>query len=222
MKLRLSLAAMLAVWLWPALAAAAAPASTRPAPHRPAARRTQPRWTPPVVIPANYIVKPVLEDLPELIPPLENLRPKELTDSFAYRRWDGVMHWGIDIFRPAGEPLLAVLDGRVRLVENERGGLTVYLTDATNEFRFYYAHLEAYPVGLRDGARVRQGDLIGYVGTSGNARGTKPHLHFEVHVLASWMLDETGEVSVKAGMLNPCPILRDLVAPQATQASSPE
>ena len=218
MKLRLSLAAWMCAWLVPVLAAGAPPAVKKPQ-----VRQNLVRWRPPpIVIPANYLVRPVLTDLPELIAPLENLTLGELTDSFAYRRPDGVMHWGIDIFRPAGEALLAVVDGRVRLVANPLGGMTVYLTDASNEFRFYYAHLDGYPAGLRDGALVRQGDVIGYVGNSGNARQTKAHLHFEVHVLAPWMLDETGEVSVKAGMLNPCPILRGLVAQQTALVSAQE
>ena len=222
MKLRLSLAALFGAWLIasavPALAAGAT-TPARPAPvRRPVARRPAARWTPPVVIPANYLVRPALADLPDLAPPLVNLTLRELTDSFAYRRWDGAMHWGIDIFRPPGDPLLAVVDGRVHLIDNPLGGLSVYLTDATNAFRFYYAHLDAYPAGLRDGAMVRQGDLIGYVGNTGNARYTKPHLHFEIHLLAPWMLDEIGQVSVKAGMLNPCAILRQLVEQQAALA----
>jgi peptidoglycan LD-endopeptidase LytH len=196
----------------------AAKTPTRSAPLRKAAVRKTPvrRWRPPppVVIPANYIVRPQLDDLPELAPPLENLQARELSDSFAYRRYDGAIHWGIDIFRPSGDPLFAVVDGIVHLAEMPLGGLVVYLTDATGEFRFYYAHLDAYPEGLRDGSRVRQGDLIGYVGNSGNARYTKPHLHFEVHLVAPWLLDELGRVSVKAAVLNPCPLLRELVARQ--------
>jgi murein DD-endopeptidase MepM/ murein hydrolase activator NlpD len=195
---------------------AAAPKLTAP---KPTARKTTPRRyyrPPPVQIPANYIVRPQLADLPELVAPLENLELRELSDSYAYRRFDGKIHWGIDIFRPLGSPLYATVDGIVHLAELPAGGLTVSLTDATSEFRFYYAHLDAYPEGLRQGQRVRQGDIIGYVGTSGNARGTRPHLHFEIHMIATWMLDELGRVPVKAASLNPCPILRDLVAPVAS------
>lgn len=176
-------------------------------------RKPVPRryWRPlPVQIPANYVVRPQLEELPELAAPLEDLRLDELSDSFAYRRPDGLIHWGIDIFRPAGEPVFAVVDGYVRLAENPLGGISAYVVNDTREFRFYYAHLDGYAAGLRDGAFVRRGELIGYVGNTGNARGTRPHLHFEVHLIAAWMMDEIGHFP-KAGVLNPCPLLRDLV-----------
>lgn len=218
MKLRLYFAALLGAWLTTSAVPMLAAGATTPAARRPVVRRPALRWPPPVAIPSNYLVRPSLGDLPALTTPLENLRLSELSDSFAYRRWDGPIHWGIDIFRPSGDGLLAVVDGRVRLVDNPLGGLSVYLTDAANEFRFYYAHLDSYPPGLRDGAMVRQGDRIGYVGNTGNARYTKPHLHFEIHLLAPWMLDEMGQVSVKAGMLNPCAILRQLVEQQAALA----
>jgi len=168
-------------------------------------------WRPaPVVIPANYIVRPQLDDLPPLAEPLENLRLTELSDSFAYRRPDGMIHWGIDIFRPLGDPVLAVADGYVHLAENPLGGTSIYLVDEAHEFRFYYAHLSGYAEGLKSRAYVRRGDVIGYVGNTGNARGTRHHLHFEVHILGQWMMDELGHVP-KAGTLNPCPLLRDLV-----------
>lgn len=210
MRLHLSQAASLLLVLTPE-----APAQTRSraqAVAKAPVRRATYRRPPPVVIPGNYIVRPQLADLPELAAPLDHLELRELSDSFAYRRYDGKIHWGIDIFRPHGTPLYAAVDGIVQLAEMPAGGLVVYLTDATSEFRFYYAHLDAYPEGLRQGQRVRQGDLIGYVGTSGNARGTRPHLHFEIHLIAPWMIDEVGKVPVKAAVLNPCPILRDLVA----------
>jgi peptidoglycan LD-endopeptidase LytH len=222
MRLHLSLAASLLLALSPEASAQVRPrAATAPVktpvkpPVKPSVRRAVYRWPPPVVIPDNYIVRPQLADLPELTAPLDHLELRELSDSFAYRRYDGKIHWGIDIFRPHGTPLYATVDGIVHLAEMPAGGLTVYLTNATSEIRFYYAHLDAYPEGLRNGQRVRQGDLIGYVGTSGNARGTRPHLHFEVHLIAPWMIDEAGKIPVKAAVLNPCPILRDLVAQTA-------
>jgi murein DD-endopeptidase MepM/ murein hydrolase activator NlpD len=201
-------------------------AAPRPAPKRPVTPSTRTtakaryyRRPTPVQIPANYIVRPQLADLPELTVPLEGLRPEELTDSFAYRRPDGLVHWGIDIFRTAGEPVFAVTDGYVRLNDNPLGGTTATVISESREFRFYYAHLEGYFAGLRDGAHVRQGEVIGYVGNTGNARGTRAHLHFEVHVLAPWMMDEIGQIP-KAGVLNPCPILRDLVSRQAVAAAA--
>ena len=226
MRLHLSLAATLLLTHATTVEAqfrprAAASFALRPMAPRPMAAkplRHYVRRPPPVVIPENYIVRPQLADLPPLVPPLAGLNLHELTDSFAYRRYDGAIHWGIDIFRPSGAPLHAVVDGIVHLSETPLGGLVIYLTDATSELRFYYAHLDAYPEGLRDGARVRQSDLIGYVGNSGNARHTRSHLHFEVHLIAPWMLDEIGRVPVKAAVLNPCPLLRDLVSRPAPQA----
>jgi murein DD-endopeptidase MepM/ murein hydrolase activator NlpD len=179
-------------------------------PKKPVAARRY--WRPPVVIPENFIVRPQLDELPTLQSPLPNLELRELSDSFAYRRYDGPIHWGIDIFRPEGEPLAAVADGTVRLLQMPKGGTTIFLTDAAGEFRFYYAHLSSYAPQLKDGDWVRAGELIGFVGDTGNARGTRPHLHFEIHMLAPWLVDESGVMRGRAAVLNPCPILREWVS----------
>jgi murein DD-endopeptidase MepM/ murein hydrolase activator NlpD len=171
-------------------------------------------WRPPVVIPDHYIVRPQLSDLPPLQSPLAGLELRELSDSFAYRRYDGPIHWGIDIFRPWGETVTAVAEGTVHLAQMPKGGTAIFLTDATGDFRFYYAHLSAYAPNLRDGDWVKVGDAIGYIGDTGNAKGTRPHLHFEIHMLAPWLIDEGGVMRGRAAVLNPCPILRDLVAQQ--------
>lgn len=87
-------------------------------------------------------------------------------------------HLGNDLFAPTGTPLLAVDNGTVRFATDPLGGnvANLYADDGT---RYYYAHLSRYE-GV-SGRRVRAGDVIGYVGTTGNAQGTPPHTHFEVH-----------------------------------------
>jgi murein DD-endopeptidase MepM/ murein hydrolase activator NlpD len=78
--------------------------------------------------------------------------------------------------------VLAVEDGTiVKLFQSKAGGTTIYQFDPTWSYIYYYAHLERYAADLREGMRVRRGDLIGYVGTSGNAPKNAPHLHFAIY-----------------------------------------
>lgn len=97
------------------------------------------------------------------------------------QRFEMGVHEGTDIFAPAGAELVAIEAGRVRQSSNPKGGHVVYLTtdDGT---QYYYAHLDAFSYPLMPGEtrRVDAGDSLGYVGTSGNARGKAPHLHLEV------------------------------------------
>ena len=77
--------------------------------------------------------------------------------------------------------MLAVEDGTVaKLFLSDAGGITIYQTDPTQTFVYYYAHLERYAAGLEEGDSVKRGDVIGYVGTSGNAPRDTPHLHFAI------------------------------------------
>lgn len=103
------------------------------------------------------------------------------SDDFAAARATTGWHHGNDIFAPLGAPLLAVADGTLFSVGwNDVGGNRLWLRDgAGNEF--YYAHLSAYSPLARDGAQVKAGDVIGFVGATGDAVGTPPHLHFEIH-----------------------------------------
>lgn len=87
-------------------------------------------------------------------------------------------HQGIDIFAPAGTPVLAVDNGNARVAVESRGGNAAYLR-ATDGVTYYYAHLREY-IGTYPRA-VHAGEILGTVGTSGNAEGTSPHLHFEIH-----------------------------------------
>ncbi|HEV2070692.1 MAG TPA: M23 family metallopeptidase, partial [Acidimicrobiales bacterium] len=90
------------------------------------------------------------------------------------------LHQGTDIFAARGTPVRAPVDGRVRIRNSGLGGLSVYVTGADGTY-YYLAHLAGIAPGLADGATVRTGDVVGYVGDSGNARGGMPHVHFEIH-----------------------------------------
>ena len=93
-------------------------------------------------------------------------------------------HEAVDILAPRGTPVRAVEDGTVaKLFLSKAGGITVYQFDASERFTYYYAHLDRYAEGLREGQRVERGDLIGYVGTTGNAPRNTPHLHFAIFEL---------------------------------------
>ncbi len=106
--------------------------------------------------------------------------PASTSDSFGAPRTT-TWHHGVDIFAPLGAPILAVADGTLfRVGWNDVGGNRFWLRDgAGNEF--YYAHLSAFSPLAREGAQVKAGDVIGFVGTTGDAAGTPPHLHFEIH-----------------------------------------
>ena len=95
-------------------------------------------------------------------------------------------HNALDIMAPRGTPVLAADDGRVaRIYHHPLGGLSVYQYDPGEAFAYYYAHMDAFAAGLREGAAVKRGDVIGYVGTTGNATPTSPHLHFAVYRLGA-------------------------------------
>lgn len=131
---------------------------------------------PPVEAPA---VKP--ERLTVLPMPVKGIRPAELRRDFDDKRSGGRVHQALDILAPRGTPVLAVADGKIRKLFNSKaGGLTIYQYDEAEETCFYYAHLDRYASGLREGMAVRTGELIGYVGTTGNAPPGAPHLHFAV------------------------------------------
>jgi len=88
-------------------------------------------------------------------------------------------HQGLDIFAPRGTPVIAIVDGYARASTNELGGNVIWLNDATRGRTFYYAHLDRWAVD--GGASVQRGDTVGFIGTTGNARTTPPHLHFGIY-----------------------------------------
>ena len=129
-------------------------------------------------------VSPTAEDLAvlraELAMPLEGIDPADLPDTFVEPRGTRIHH-ALDIPAPRGTPVRSATAGRVmRLFSSEAGGLMVYAADSSERFVLMYAHLDAYAPGLADGAPLGRGDVIGFVGTTGNAPPNVPHLHFAI------------------------------------------
>jgi len=112
--------------------------------------------------------------------PIEGATGESLRDTFDSGR-PGHRHEAIDIAAPRGTAVHAVDDGTlVKLFTSKPGGLTVYQFDPAGQLAYYYAHLERYAEGVHEGMALRRGDLLGYVGTTGNAAPDAPHLHFAV------------------------------------------
>ena len=122
--------------------------------------------------------------LPALCLPVAGVAREALRDSFGDARSGGRCHRAIYIPAPRDTPVLAAVDGTIAaLGSNQRGGLIIHQFDSERRLAYYYAHLERYASGLVEGMTVRRGDVIAYVGTSGNAPPTAPHLHFAVYEL---------------------------------------
>ena len=135
--------------------------------------------------------------------PVQGVAPDQLQDTFTGARSQGRLHDAIDILAPAGTPVLAVADGTVeKLFDSTRGGLTVYQFEPLGKYCYYYAHLQRYADGLTEKQPIRRGQVIGYVGSTGNADPATPHLHFEIHRLGPERHWWQGEA------LNPYPVLR--------------
>lgn len=160
-------------------------------------RRRGAMVSPSRLLAARY-TQPDLSTFPEMAPPLPDMAANELRDSFFAARVGRRVHQAIDIMRPVGTPLYSCVDGFVdKLNTSALGGIAVYLADAAGQNRFYYAHLSAYAEGVTEGMPVLRGQLIGYVGNTGNARFTGPHLHFQI---------------IRGhGAVNPFPVLRHVV-----------
>jgi len=138
-----------------------------------------------------------------LMVPVQGVQPSALRDTFTEARAAGLRaHDAIDILAPAGTPVVAATDGTVeKLFTSEAGGLTVYVRTDDGRWIHYYAHLEGYAPGLAEGQRVRAGQAIGRVGSTGNADPAAPHLHFAVHAMRE------GEAWHEGTPVNPYPLL---------------
>jgi murein DD-endopeptidase MepM/ murein hydrolase activator NlpD len=113
--------------------------------------------------------------------PVAGVAAGDLVDTFRELRGASRPHEAIDILAPRHTPVVAVEDGTIaRLFLSDAGGTTVYQFDPSSRFVYYYAHLEGYARGLSEKDRVRRDQVIGYVGTSGNAPRDTPHLHFAI------------------------------------------
>ncbi len=154
------------------------PGAVAAAPKEPG--KATPSGAPPAIVrnpPAN--IKPKLTKKGYVFPVYGPAVP--FTNDFGAPRADTIWHHGNDIFAPEGTPILAVADGELFLVGwNDLGGQRFWLRDGQGN-EFYYAHLSAFSPLAIDGAKVKAGDVIGFVGNTGDAEGTPYHLHFEVH-----------------------------------------
>jgi murein DD-endopeptidase MepM/ murein hydrolase activator NlpD len=119
----------------------------------------------------------------DVLIPVAGITAGGLRSTFHEKRGSRV-HEAIDILAPRGTPVVAAVDGSVRKLFNSKaGGLTIYQYDVAEEKVYYYAHLDRYADGIREGLAVKKGDVIGFVGTTGNAPPGTPHLHFSISVL---------------------------------------
>jgi murein DD-endopeptidase MepM/ murein hydrolase activator NlpD len=117
----------------------------------------------------------------DLLIPVKGVSSDRLARSFHAARDTNREHEAIDILAPRNTPVLAVEDGRVaKLAESRAGGTSIYQFDPSGQYCYYYAHLQRYADGLREGTPVQRGQIIGFVGTSGNAPENTPHLHFAI------------------------------------------
>lgn len=127
-------------------------------------------------------------DLPDLarrnlLIPVEGIPRAKLRDNFDEKRGFR-RHEALDIMAPRGTRVYAVDHGRVaKLFRSIAGGITVYQFDPNEKYVYYYAHLDRYADGLAEGTILKRGDLVGYVGSTGNAPASAPHLHFTIFLL---------------------------------------
>jgi peptidoglycan LD-endopeptidase LytH len=113
--------------------------------------------------------------------PVQGILAEQIVSNYDDARGSDRKHEALDIVAPRGTPVVAVEDGRiVKLFTSARGGLTIYQFDPTERFSYYYAHLDRYAADLKEGQTITRGQVIGYVGTSGNAAPNTPHLHFAI------------------------------------------
>ena len=118
--------------------------------------------------------------------PIDDADRERLKGMFGESRGGSAAHEAVDIVAPRDTPIHAVDDGTIaKLFTSKAGGLTIYQYDPDQLFCYYDAHLERYATGLVDGQRVTRGEVIGYVGTSGNAPADTPHLHFAIFQLGA-------------------------------------
>ena len=142
----------------------------------------------------------------KLAMPLPDVTKRQIADTWHAPRGTDRVHEGQDIFAPKGTPILSATKGFVyNIGENNLGGQTVSVIGAGGRV-YYYAHLDAYAPGLAIGDTVNTRTVLGYVGTTGNAQGTPPHLHFGIYT--------------STGAINPLPLLADRATPR-TPATAP-
>jgi peptidoglycan LD-endopeptidase LytH len=139
----------------------------------------------------------------ELAIPVTGVTPAQLTDTWGQSRAGGMRaHEAIDIMAPRGTPVVAAAAGTVeRIFESKNGGHTVYVRRTDPAWQDYYAHLDAYAPNLSEGMKVAQGQLLGTVGSTGDASPDAPHLHYAISAMAG------GDRWHEGKAINPYPIL---------------
>lgn len=165
-------------------AAASPPMARATTPPAPSVATLEPPSSP-LPAPVSATAPTLAAQVPALLLPVQGVLARDLRDTFADGRDNNQRgHEAIDIHAPRGTPVLAVDDGPiVKLFLSKPGGITIYQFDATGQLAYYYAHLDAYAAGLKEGQNIRRGSVIGYVGSSGNANPDAPHLHFAIFQL---------------------------------------
>lgn len=137
--------------------------------------------------------------------PIANLQKSQVQDTFNDTRGGGARHGASDIMASRGTPIHAVVEGNVmKLFNSKKGGTTLYQYDNAKQYCYYYAHLDRYADGIKEGMLLRKGDVLGYVGSTGDANPANPHLHLEILQLGPdkrWYEHTT--------QINPYPILME-------------
>lgn len=166
-------------------------AAVAPAPAPVGAHSSAAVVPPPLpVVPPPAVVGPQPGDQPvatdaRLLVPVQGVRPEQLVDTYTAARSEGRRHDAIDIMAKRGTPVLATAGGVVlKLFQSVRGGTTLYELAPDRRTLYYYAHLDRYAPGMVEGRTLRQGDVLGYVGDTGNAGAGNYHLHFEISTTA--------------------------------------
>jgi peptidoglycan LD-endopeptidase LytH len=139
----------------------------------------------------------------QLMVPVHGIKPSQLRDTYSAPRSGGRAHLALDIPARKGTRVVAADDGYIlRIADNALGGRTLYLTDPERRFVYYYAHLDKRVYGLEEGQKVKRGQLLATVGTTGNAPKDAPHLHFQLLRMAPGRQWWSGEP------INPIPYMR--------------
>lgn len=138
--------------------------------------------------------------------PVMGIRPEQLRDSYDSPRGSDRVHHAIDIMAAGGTPVVAAIDGTIlKLRTGGNGGITIYQLGPDGRTLYYYAHLQRYAAGMREGLPIRRGEIIAYVGDTGNAGRGNFHLHFSVGRLTDprrwWESENTNPYPLLAGDL---------------------
>ncbi len=157
----------------------------------------------PTPVPAPNISTNPSTSVPKLIVPVSGIGPHQLRDNYGDARSESRIHNALDIMAARGTPVLAATDGVIRrIMFSERGGNTLYQFSSYGNLVFYYAHLDRYADGIVEGKQLKQGEVIGYVGDTGNAGAGNYHLHFAI-----WAVSNPKEF-FRGDNINPYPLLR--------------